>query len=234
MMKKISMMLLAFVMTAAMAMGCYAAGDTIIYDGTALDCSEVAMEGFDGMIPGIPSSGSITLVNESKKNTNFYMSTKVINTLVSGLQPVNNVQSGYTVTLEANDVVLFGYDPAAETLTGTLVGGDEQTDMSVGGLKEWTQSEDMELIGMCKPGEEIVIKMTILPDGTTLNDNFQKAAGEVNFIFAASDAQTGYVQLPDEIVTVKTGDNSMMLVFGGVMLTAVVLLVVLKRKKKED
>lgn len=232
MMKKISMVLLAFVMTAAMAMGCFAAGDTIIYDGTTLDCSEVTMGGFNGMIPGIPSSGSITLVNESKKNTNFYMSTKVLSTLVSNLQQVNDVQSGYTVTLEANDAVLFGYDPATETLTGTLVGGEQGE--SALGLEEWTQSEDMQLIGMCKPGEEIIIKMTILPDATTLNDNFQQAAGEVNFIFAASDAQTGYVQLPDEIVTVKTGDNSMMPVFAGVLVAAIVVLVVLKRKKKED
>lgn len=233
-MKKISMIALALVMAVAMAVVGFADSSTVVYDGNKFNCEGVSMSGFDNMLPGVEASGQVTVENQSQKNTNIYMSTEVLQTLVGALNSNPKIQAGYTVTLKANDEVLFGYDPVTQKLSGTVVGGGSDKTVTAG-LEEWTQSEKRQLIAMLKPGEKVVVTMSILPDGTTTTNDFQQAVGNVEFNFMASDAVTGVEKSQDQtIVTVKTGDNSMIWLLAGVCVVALILLVVLKRKKKGD
>lgn len=240
--KKLIASLFSMALSAVFALGCFAANDKVVYDGTNLTYSgSNVMSGFSQMIPGKTYTGTITLENAGEKTAYFYMDTSVVSTLIGAS---SDKDTGYTVSLTCGGSTLYGYDPASGKATGTLVGGDGTT-----GLEELNkQLEEYPLVATLDPGQTADVVLSITPDATATNNAYMGSVGEIEFRFQAADVPeiktvvtTNTVQGTPSVVTqvrtivvaAKTGDFNTIAVCAVVVVLAAALLVFLTKKKKK-
>lgn len=241
--KKIFSAMAALALSGVMALGCFAADTTVVYDGTNITYNGgSSMSGFTNMLPGVTYTGSIQLENQGENPAYFYMDTSVVSTLISASQEKD---TGYTVTLTCGDTTLYGYDPVTGQATGTLVGGD-----TTAGLEELnTQLEEYPLVATLDPGQTTTVTLSIQPDATATNSGYMGADGEIQFNFQAADVpeirtvvHTETVEGKPSVITqvrtivtsAQTGDFNTIAVCIGVVAAAAVLFVVLAKKKKKE
>lgn len=265
MMKRVCALILVLALACSAAMVGSAADETglVEYNGSTLNVTGTTMGGFDEMIPGIPSEGTIELYNSGNKLTQFYMSTEVVDNLLE------QETSGYVVRMWVED-------KDGNVLTTIL--GDESTGEQVGGSISDSQSnanaglEDLEnvlagggattfaddstagadnylLVATLSNSERAYVKMSITPDGSATVNNYMNANTAIEFDFYVQEidpitrTETKVVKGEDVVVTqtrywlngVQTGDPVAIAPLVAVLALAVlVFLIAAKKKKKKE
>lgn len=256
--KRLFALVLVLSLALVAALGCYAAdgATTVTYNGDdQLAISSNGLTGFESMMPGVESTGSFELVNDSSYTTNFYMSTQVLQTLLN--EAAGSQDTGYTVTMLVDDQVIFGNTAAQDNGSGvaTLAEGDE-TGVLVGGqgteeLAVLNQADvlgnDYVLVASVAPNSASTLTLRIKPDATGTNNLYMEGQGSMQFQFRAeavvpvNRTETVYEKGEDIVVTqtrywlngVQTGDPVSIGLLVGVLALAVVVFIVASKKKKK-
>lgn len=254
--KRLFALVLVLSLALVAALGCYAAdgATTVTYDGSdELAISSEGLTGFENMMPGVESSGSFELVNESNYITNFYMSTEVLQTLTAA----GAKDTGYTVTMLVDGQVIFGNTAVQNDGTGatTYADGGEQG-VLVGGqnteeLKVLNQEDvlgnDYVLVASVDPKSTATLTLRIKPDATGTDAMYMSGNGAMQFQFRAeavvpvSRTETVYEKGKDIVVTqtrywlngVQTGDPVAFAPLVGVLVLAVLVFILAAKKKKK-
>lgn len=229
--KKFLALLLCLAVAVSAAVPAFAAAaKTVVYDGTTITTG-TGMDGFTNMIPGMTSTDSLTLVNSSSDTVKYYMYMDVVDTLKNA----NSAGAAYDVLLTCGGDTLYGYDHLTQTASGTLIGGTGTAELKE--LNGLFGSEKAVLVATLAPGESAVLTLTITPDATGLNNNYQNALGQINFRFGVENVRAGTTTIVTErnvVKTVKTGDTNDFVLIGGAAAAALVVLVVVSRRKKKE
>lgn len=263
--KRILALALVLALACATAFTGFADGETTVtYTGSALEITggtgtdETPTMAMGEMMPGVASTGEMTLTNASGALARIYMSTDVTDTLVG------TYSSGYTVKMwvEGPDgtTVLFGNDGTDNA--GVQVGGGNGTgnkeleamnDMLANAAGVATLSEGEEtppnylLVANLAAGESAVLKLSITPDPTATTNDYEDKAGNINFKFMAenvdiqSRTEVKTAKAADVVVTqtrywlngVQTGDPVAIAPLVGVAALALLVFIVAAKKKKE-
>ena len=197
---------------------------SVTYDGDKLVSNFKSIDVSD-MQPGDSQEYAITVKNDGKEKTDWWLSNKVIKTLEE-----NSKASGgaYTYELKYNNEVIYSND---------TVGGEEAT--SGGGLHEATDAmEEFFHFATLDPGDSGVVTLQVALDGESQGNSYQDATGEIELIFAVEPYEEEPVQ-PTPTPAPKTGDDSNMLPYYIVAFGAGALLLLLglgrmKKSRKED
>ncbi|MCI6959258.1 MAG: hypothetical protein MR743_05300 [Oscillospiraceae bacterium] len=264
--KRILALALVLALACATAVTGFAADETTVtYTGTALEITGGTGAGdtpimvMDQMLPGVISTGEMTLINESGALARIYMSTEVTKTLEG------TYNSGYTVKMwvEGPDgtTALFGNDGTTSS-DGVQVGGGSgnaaneellaMNDMlraADGGVT--TQADDVPenylLVANLANGESAVLKLSITPNGTATTNAYEAKDGNINFKFMAENVdiqnrtEVKTAKAADVVITqtrywlngVQTGDPVAIAPLAGVTALALVVFIVTSKKKKE-
>lgn len=200
---------------------------TVTYDGKNLNGDYNKID-VSSMQPGDTQEYEITVKNDGKEETDWWMSNKVLKTLED-----NSDASGgaYTYVLKYNDTVIYSND---------TVGGEVET--TGGGLKEATNALDEFFhFTSLKPGDSGVVTLVVTLDGESQGNIYQNTTGEIELIFAVEPHETNppAQKVIHKDRKVKTGDDSNMLPYYIVAFGAGALLLVLglgrmKKTRKED
>lgn len=259
MMKRISALVLVLGLAFTSALGCFAADGsdvTVTYNGSSLgytvNNSENSMQ---NLRPGVESSYSFNLVNNSSASTNFYMSTEVLQTLTS---EKSTKDTGYLVTLLAGDQVIFGNnvaDPdsattrAANDEEGILVGGQGTQELKVLNEDDVLGTNYI-LVSTVDPNSSTTLTLKITPNATGTDEAYLASTGEMQFQFMAEEVtpltrtDVTTIRNEPEVVTqtryilagVQTGDPVVVAPLIGVLIVAILLFIIAgkKKKKKEE
>lgn len=253
MMKRISALVLVLGLACTSALGCFAAGGSdisVTYNGSSLDYSvSGAADNIKDMTPGVESSYSFDLVNNSGASTDFYMATDVIRTLTATDQTGD---TGYLVTMMVDNQVIFGNNTATNSDgydTGVVVGG-QGTD----GLEMLNDEDilgnDYVLVATIEPNSSKTLTLKITPNGTSTDYTYEASTGDMQFQFMAEEVtpltrtEVNTVRNEPTVVTqtryiltgVQTGDPMVIAPLIGVLALAVLLFIIAgkKKKKKEE
>ena len=236
---------------------------TVTYTGSALEFTGGAGETptmvMDEMLPGVTSTGEMTLTNASGALARIYMSTEVTQTLEG------TYNSGYTVKMwvEGPDgaTVLFGNDGTTSS-DGVQVGGGNGTGneelkamngmlAKAAGVATLDEGEETPpnylLVANLAAGESAVLKLSITPDPTATTNDYEAKFGNINFKFMAenvdikSRTEVKTAKAADVVVTqtrywlngVQTGDPVAIAPLAGVAALALLVFIVAAKKKKE-
>lgn len=248
--KRLFALVLVLSLALVAALGCYADSSvSVTYDGsTELKVSSSDLTGFEYMMPGVESSGSFDLVNNSNASVNFYMSTEVLQTLLN--EESGSKDTGYRVTMLVNDQVIFGntadQTTRADEETGTLVGGQGTDELKVLNQDD-VLGTDYVLVATLDPHSSAVLEVRIKPDATGTDFTYMDAMGGISFEFRAEEVtpinrtETVYEKGKDIIVTqtrywlngVQTGDPVAFAPLVGVLVLAVLVFILAAKKKKK-
>jgi len=198
---------------------------SVSYDGEELVSNFKTIDVSD-LQPGDSQEYTITVKNDGKEKTDWWLSNKVIKTLEE-----NSKASGgaYTYELKYNNEVIYSND---------TVGGDEKT--SGGGLHEATDAmEQFFHFATLDPGKSGVVTLKVALDGESQGNAYQNTTGELELIFAVEPYVEGEPTPPAPTPAPKTGDDSNMLpyyivAFGAGALLLLLALGRMKKSRKED
>lgn len=134
---------------------------------------------FIGMMPGESRSETFTLINHDKREMKYYLNTQVLKDLGE-----DNKTSGavYEISFERD---------GEEFYRGT-VGGENGSLVDLSGE---SMGENM-LMATLAENEQTEIKMSIGIDGDSMDNTYQNAVGELQFVFS--------VQYDDPVITPPT------------------------------
>ncbi len=179
-----------------------------------------------GMQPGDTTVFRISLQNDYKDTSEWYMSNEVLKTLedTSSKGAAGGVYSYELVYTDkgGKDVVLFSSDK---------VGGDDPENQSAAGLHDVTKVlEDYLFLDTLPKGDSGTVTLTVGLEGETQGNNYQDTMADIQLQFA--------IELDKDTVVV-TGDNNnllplyytIMTVSGGILVLIAVL--ALKRRRRE-
>ena len=198
---------------------------TVTYDGKNLNGDYNTID-VSSMQPGDTQEYEITVKNDGKEETDWWMSNKVLKTLEDNSDATGGA---YTYVLKYNDTVIYSND---------TVGGEEET--TGGGLKEATNALDEFFhFTSLKPGESGVVTLVVTLDGESQGNIYQNTTGEIELIFAVEPHEPGNDKPVPPTPTPKTGDDSNLLPYYIVAFGAGALLLLLgigrmKKTRKED
>ena len=253
MMKRISALVLVLGLAFTSALGCFAAGGSdisVTYNGSSLDYSvNNPVDSIQNMTPGVESSYSFDLVNNSGSSTDFYMSTKVLQTLTA---PTSTGDTGYLVTMLVDDQVIFGNNTEENSdgyATGVIVGGQDTEELEM--LNDTAiLGNDYVLVATIAPKSSKTLTMKITPNATGTDSTYEASTGDMQFQFMAEEVtpltrtEVTTVRNEPTVVTqtryiltgVQTGDPMVIAPLVGVLALAVLLFIIAgkKKKKKEE
>lgn len=198
---------------------------SVTYDGDKLVSKFKSIDVSD-MQPGDSQEYAITVKNDGKEKTDWWLSNEVIQSLEDSTEASGGA---YTYVLKYNDEVIYSND---------TVGGEEAT--SGGGLHEATDAmEEFFHFTTLNPGESGVVTLQVALDGESQGNAYQDATGEIELIFAVEPYEEGEPTPPTPTPAPKTGDDSNMLPYYIVAFGAGALLLLLglgrmKKSRKED
>ena len=200
---------------------------SVTYDGKDLVSNFKTIDVSD-LQPGDSQEYTITVKNDGKEKTDWWLSNKVLKTLEE-----NSEASGgaYTYELKYNDEVIYSND---------TVGGEKATSENEYGLREATDAmKEFFHFTALNPGESGVVTLRVALDGESQGNVYQDATGEIELIFAVEPYVEGEPTPPTPTPAPKTGDDSNMLPYYIVAIGAGALLLLLglgrmKKSRKED
>ena len=256
-MKRISALVLVLGLAFTSALGCFAADGadiSVTYNGSSLEYSVSDATGsIQDMTPGVESTYSFDLVNNSGASTNFYMSTEVLRTLTAENGATKG--TGYLVTLLAGDQVIFGNNlssaktRAANDEEGILVGGQGTDELKVLN-EEDVLGTDYILVSTVDPNSSTTLTLKITPNATGTDDTYKESTGDMQFRFMAEEVtpltrtDVTTIRNEPEVITqtryvlagVQTGDPLVIAPLLGVLVVAILLFIIAgkKKKKKEE
>ena len=203
---------------------------SVTYNGSKL-VNEFKTIDVSDMQPGDSQTYTIKIKNDSKDETDWWISNEVLQTLE---ESANASGGAYTYILQYNGTDIYNND---------TVGG-ENTDHGVG-LKNATNAmEDFFFLDTLAPGGTGEVTLTVALDGESQGNSYQDAAGEIQLVFGVEPRETVQEEpvppkkhTPDQ--KVKTGDDSNMMPYYIVAIVAGLTLLLLalgrmKRTRKED
>lgn len=253
MMKRISALVLVLGLAFTSALGCFAADGSdisVTYNGSSLEYSvNNPVDSIQNMAPGVESSYSFDLVNNSGSSTDFYMSTKVLQTLLASGE---TEETGYLVSMTVDNQVIFGNntpDTVEGNETGVVVGGQDTSELAMLNEKE-VLGNDYVLVATIDPKSSKTLTLKITPNATGTNSYYEASSGNMEFQFMAEEVtpltRTEVTTVKNEptVVTqtryiltgVQTGDPMVIAPLVGVLALAVLLFIIAgkKKKKKEE
>lgn len=188
---------------------------------------------FTGMMPGEKRSETFTLVNHDQREMKYYLNTQVLKDLGDNAQAIGAV---YDISFARDGEVFY---------QGTI-GGENGSLVDLSGQ---SMGENM-LMATLGKDESTSIEMTIGIDGDSMNNNYQNATGQLQFVFSVQydDPIPLEPTIIEKVVTkpgkeivryirgVVTGDETNLLpLICGVGASALIIVVLMKtRKKKEE
>lgn len=218
----------------------YAASSPLIeFDGNSqnyfefnTDPSELT-DKFVGMMPGESRSETFTLVNNDYREMKFYLNTQVLKDLGDS---TNTLGAVYEIEFSRDGEVFYSGTIGGEN--GSLVDLSGQT------------LGDTLLMASLEQGQSCEIEMSIGIDGDSMDNSYQNAIGQMQFVFSVQydDPVVPEPTIVERLVTVPgeqivryigavaTGDetNYTPLIIAATLSGVVVIsLVVTKKKKKE-
>lgn len=206
MMKKITYLFLAAMLSLSTLTSVYAKNDAFItFDGAAGDFVHAdtdigIFDNFENIYPGETRTAKLTLKNTDDRKLKFWLSSEQLDDFSA------NQGIAYTLDFLIDGQSIFSGD----------IGGEEDVGMD--------QIGDRILITELEKGESAVLEIVLTTDGDSMDNSYQGALGEMKYkITVEYDNPTVEVQtiVKDKIVekervvydTVGTGDNTSIVVF---------------------
>ena len=200
---------------------------------------------FNKMLPSEVRSLCFTLNNNYDKATNFYISTGIIQNFKN--QKSEGGAYDLKVALEANGVITSIYD---STVGGSTIsqGSSIQTN---NGLVDMTALEDKIFLTQLAKGQSAKFIYNLKLEGESNDNSYMDAEGILNFqFFAAYQTGTEKViikkivtetgkpkvvkRINNIILAAKTGDFTLLPIFGLLFVAAIILLVATRKKKGDQ
>lgn len=233
--KKITVLLLALMMTLAMAQIAFAEantydGGTYSYNGSTITNSK-ANAAIDneiaGLQPGDEMTFTFTYKNDSDESTEWYLENTVVKTLEEQSSAANG---GYTYELVNN-----GKKEGPVTIfSSNAVAGDnnENPDKKNTGLKTATDATgDWLYIDTLAAGQSGTTTLKVALDGESQANNYQTTNGQLRINYAVAET-------PEEDVvvykTVKTGDETNIALMAAIFVGALLLLILAILSYRKD
>lgn len=253
MMKRISALVLVLGLAFTSALACFAEGSSdisVTYNGSGLEYSvNNPTDNIQNMTPGVESTYSFDLVNNSGSSTDFYMATEVLQTLTA----TNSTgDTGYLVTMLVDDQVIFGNNTEANSdgyESGVVVGGQDTDELEMLNDED-ILGNDYILVATIAPNSSKTLTLKITPNATGTDSTYEASTGDMQFQFMAEEVtpltrtEVTTVKREPTVVTqtryiltgVQTGDPMVIAPLVGVLALAVLLFIVAgkKKKKKEE
>lgn len=231
--RKITVLLLALTMIFMMSQAAMAEsydGGTFSYDGSKITNSQAAKtidEAIAGLQPGDEMTFTFTYKNDSKVSTEWYLE----NTIVKALEDGGAQNGGYTYEL-VNDgkkegkVVIFS--------SKAVAGQDSANpDKKNKGLKTATDATgDWLYIDTLTPGQSGTTTLTVALDGESQANSYQNKDGQLRLVYGVEDTAVGEDIIKH--VTVKTGDETNIVLPVAMFAGAVLLLILALLSGKKD
>lgn len=182
------------------------------------------------LLPGDTALIELSLANTAKKDTNWYMSNEILQSLEDG-SAANG--GAYTYILNYKDAK----GETTELYNSETVGGEGQN-----GLHQATDSlEDYFFLGRLSPGAKGQIELQVTLDGETQGNDYQNTLARLQMNFAAEVVEGGNTTVTKpgkDIKIIKTGDNSNLIMylslaaFAAGMIILIIAILLVKRRKK--
>lgn len=232
-MRKITVLLLALMMTLAAAQAALAEtydGGTYSYDGSAINNSKANSDidkEIAGLQPGDEMTFTFTYQNDSDSETEWYLENSVVKTLEENSSAENG---GYTYEL-----INYGKKEGEVTIfSSEAVAGDEDQDpdKTNEGLKSATDATgDWLYIDTLAAGQSGTTTLRVALDGESQANSYQTTNGQLRINYAVAET-------PEEDVvvykTVKTGDDTNIALMAAIFLGALALLILAFLSYRKD
>lgn len=192
---------------------------TLKYNGDTKEFGKA----FENMVPSQKRTLNIDLKNDSDKEVNFYMTTKVLEAFEDAKSATNGAYH-VSLSLTQNNKETYIYGDQE----GAMVGANEN------GLYDLNGSlNDKYMIAKLSAQETATVSLTVELDGMTLRNDYQGLPGMFQFDFTAQYDNT--VQTPTTIVktvikNIQTGDTTTIGIVALVMVVAGLGIFVVIRK----
>ena len=231
------------------AMVTFTENSELVYSNVSEDGDNVSLgAAMIGVAPGETRTQTIQLVNKHDKTVDFYMDMEVLKALEEGREQASG--AGYDVVLTAAGKELYN-----SKLGGYATKTDEGSKEGLKAINASALGSNV-LVATLKKGETAEVTLQITFDGEGMDNNatvdYSDAIGEISFRFQAGFEDPTGVTKEDRVIiekgptryvtqfieeklplSVKTGDQSMLL--GGiVILAAGVVLFLMTGKKKTE
>ena len=213
------LMILMIMATTQVASAAEVSGE-VSFDGDRVNISYSKDEfksKLTSLLPGEDASLTLSLVNNSKKKTDWYVENKVVKTFEEGIEA-----SGGAYTYE---ILYFNSKGKKNVIfSSDRVGGEGSK-----GLSEVTGStENYFYLSSLKPDEMGIFKINMKIDGETVSNDYQRSMADVDVNFGVEVARAdvpgdedtddpGDKGTPEKTKTphdlVKTGDDSSMTIY---------------------
>lgn len=225
--RKITVLLLALTMIFMMSQAAMAEtydGGTFSYDGSKITNSQAAKtidEAIAGLQPGDEMTFTFTYKNDSKVSTEWYLE----NTIIKALEDGGAKNGGYTYELVNNGkkegkVVIFS--------SKAVAGQDSDK-----GLKTATDATgEWFYIDTLPPGQSGTTTLTVALDGESQANSYQNMNGQLRIVYGVEDTAVGEDIIKH--VTVKTGDETNIVLPVAMFAGAVLLLIFALLSGKKD
>ena len=223
-------------------------GKNMVDNFTGSDVTETILN----IQPGDSITVQINLKNDASKKTDWYLNNEVLNTLEnSDAGKASNAEGGaYTYLLKYHD------PSGTETvLYDSKVLGGENAEQKAEGLEQATfgRTEEYVYLDRLSRGEAGYVSLFIELDGETQGNDYQKTLAQLRMNFAVEKVNDEtitkeIVQEEKEVVVVskyvpsmvKTGDNSLLILFStlalvsGLALVIYTMLLMKRRREREE
>lgn len=190
-------------------------------------------EAIYGLQPGDSIEIKIKLKNKYNKRTNWYLSNQILESLEDSKSIAEGGAYSYNLSYTApGGAVTEIYD--SENVGGESTKGGEglhQAESSLG---------DYFLLGQLKKGQTATVKLVVGLDGETQGNAYQDTLAQTQMTFAVEEASEAATSSGESgrthAETVKTGDNSQMILYLCLMALAVgmILFLLAMRRRREE
>lgn len=225
-MKKIVSFLLAFAMMTSFGIAAFAAEpeNSVTFNGEELQ-TVITNVSVDGLQPGDTTTIEIRTTNKSNKQTEWYVSNKIIKYLEEGAK--QDGAGAYNYTLKYDGAVIYD----------STVGGDARNDGEQRqGLKdvEKTLGEDYVHLGKLGPNRTKTLTLDITYDGKTIDNNYFNTQSKVNLDFAVEVDEVKTVITTNRVVTGAESNLWIYETLGIVAVTGILAILIISKKEKEE
>ena len=232
--KRLAIIILALIMVLMMSQAAFAEtydGGTFSYDGKEItnnDAAKTIDKAIANLQPGDEVTFTFTYKNDSKVSTEWYLMNEVIKTL----EEAGGTNGGYTYELINNGkkegtVTIFSSDAVA--------GEDsENPDTENQGLKTATDATGTEwiYIDTLEPGQYGTTTLKVALDGESQANSYMLTDGQLRIVYGVEDTAVGEDIIRH--VTVKTGDETNLMLPVAMLLGAIILLALTVLSGKRD
>lgn len=172
--------------------------------------------GFEGMMPGEQRNVSIILKNDDRSSMDFFMNAEILDNIADK----GNQDAVYDFKISRDGEEFFS----------TVIGADGNTI----GEEYLTEDNNIKLATLAK-GEESRIIISLTLDGDSAENSYMNQDGKIKLQFSVGTPveNTGTTQtVIDRIIQyVKTGDNTPLILMGGLLMVSLIGILYFKKKE---